>query len=578
MTCYIYSPFNYQLPLLNAVSPDHIPSGTLVRFHGMIQDQFDPEFYLKTFSIINRETGEKDNCCGMYTDSIDLKPGFEVDYDSSDNITDDRQTLYVVPIPGETPWVKHLTKQDHGEGQYGILSEGMSVETNRSKRSLDEVEEENDDEMEVERNDIAVRCNKRKKDEQSNQSQKDIPISLNHPLPGETRSPCMVKVYCDSQLFPVNGVFEFIGILSSDPSLVNFEPGVPEQNILDPFVSETSAERHVHCPPPSLIPRLHCILATPLSHSNPTLPITLAPPITKQDLIDAGCDVKTCRENLLDLLTTVLMGDHFAAEYMLLHLLSSVYGRTDVMTLGKFSLNLSNCPVFDHTPFPSLVNELIEQLVTKSYLLSLSLTNLNTSQFLPQKDYNANRLKTGLLQLSSGTHLIVNEMAMGPGQLGERGVANLTALGGVVQWQKVKYDFKYHTQEFECNLPVLILSEGKSIVNVDCHVPLQHSSSSAFINPFSLVAEYSQEAILHMRQYLTLCTMLQYSLDKDIEKKLQEDFVQMRRSDPQMNGDTFHHLLSLSRLLTLSHGEQKLSLEYWNRAKKLHYLRITRLK
>ena len=41
------------------------------------------------------------------------------------------------------------------------------------------------------------------------------------------------------------------------------------------------------------------------------------------------------------------------------------YGRTDVMTLGKFSLNLSNCPVFDHTPFPSLVNELIEQLVTK---------------------------------------------------------------------------------------------------------------------------------------------------------------------------------------------------------------------
>ena len=43
-----------------------------------------------------------------------------------------------------------------------------------------------------------------------------------------------------------------------------------------------------------------------------------------EDLIDAGCDVKTCRENLLDLLTTLLMGDHFAAEYTLLHLLSSV--------------------------------------------------------------------------------------------------------------------------------------------------------------------------------------------------------------------------------------------------------------
>ena len=101
-----------------------------------------------------------------------------------------------------------------------------------------------------------------------------------------------IQVYCDSQLFPVNGLFEFIGILSSDPSLVNFEPGVPEQNMLDPFASETSAERQVHCPPPSLIPRLHCILATPLSHNNPTLPITLAPPITKQgtyNYIEKSC-------------------------------------------------------------------------------------------------------------------------------------------------------------------------------------------------------------------------------------------------------------------------------------------------
>ncbi len=80
---------------------------------------------------------------------------------------------------------------------------------------------------------------------------------------------------------------------------------------------------------------------------------------------------------------------------------------------------------------------------------------------------------------------------MEPGQLGEGGVRNLTALGNVVQWQKVHYDFQYHTAEFDCNLvgnsvpigvtheanmlrilyvllfqPVMILSEGKSIINV----------------------------------------------------------------------------------------------------------------
>lgn len=48
--------------------------------------------------------------------------------------------------------------------------------------------------------------------------------------------------------------------------------------------------------------------------------------------------------------------------------------------------------------------------------------------------------------------MVIDELAMTPGQLNEKGVANLTALGGVVQWQKVKYDFKFHSQDFNCDL------------------------------------------------------------------------------------------------------------------------------
>ena len=48
------------------------------------------------------------------------------------------------------------------------------------------------------------------------------------------------------------------------------------------------------------------------------------------------------------------------------------------------------------------------------------------------------------------------------------GVKNITALGNVVQWQKVDYDFQFHKQEFKCDIPVLILSEGRSLVQVDC--------------------------------------------------------------------------------------------------------------
>ena len=46
------------------------------------------------------------------------------------------------------------------------------------------------------------------------------------------------------------------------------------------------------------------------------------------------------------------------------------------------------------------------------------------------------------------------------------GVKNVTALGNVIQWQKVTYDFNYHTQDFTTDLSVLILSEGESFLPV----------------------------------------------------------------------------------------------------------------
>ena len=46
------------------------------------------------------------------------------------------------------------------------------------------------------------------------------------------------------------------------------------------------------------------------------------------------------------------------------------------------------------------------------------------------------------------------------------GARNITALGNVVRWQKLEYDFSFHKQDFNTNLPVLILSEGRSMIQV----------------------------------------------------------------------------------------------------------------
>lgn len=46
------------------------------------------------------------------------------------------------------------------------------------------------------------------------------------------------------------------------------------------------------------------------------------------------------------------------------------------------------------------------------------------------------------------------------------GVQNITALGNLISWQKVDYDFNYHQMEFPCNINVLIASEGRSLLPV----------------------------------------------------------------------------------------------------------------
>lgn len=46
------------------------------------------------------------------------------------------------------------------------------------------------------------------------------------------------------------------------------------------------------------------------------------------------------------------------------------------------------------------------------------------------------------------------------------GVQNITALGNLITWQKVDYDFNYHRMEFPCNINVLITSEGRSLLPV----------------------------------------------------------------------------------------------------------------
>jgi len=159
------------------------------------------------------------------------------------------------------------------------------------------------------------------------------------------------------------------------------------------------------------------------------------------------------------------------------------------------------------------------------------------------------------------------------------GVRNVTAIGNISSWQKIEYDFNYHQVEFHTDIPVLILSERRSIVATDVNLPLRLNMSSA--SPFAELIqklETNAELLIRMRSYLTVARLLPFKLDDAMQEAVQQDFIQSRASGQSnpMSTEDFHLLLVLSRLLALTYGKTELDVSLWQRAKAMEAERKSR--
>lgn len=397
--------------------------------------------------------------------------------------------------------------------------------------------------------------------------------SLNHPLPDEQGSPCIVHVYDKYEDLKLNDMVEFIGVVSIQPNFASF----PDQKTEDPNHMALSAdnfmteeEQAAHYPPTSLVPRVHCVMFQPLTHSNPCISADMNEKKAESML----ADVVTTRDDLVAVLKSLLSGDDLAAEYLLLHLVSSVYTRCGIMAVGKFTLNLCGCPSDLQHAFTRHIADTLKVFLPKCAYLPMNLDYLNSLSFVPKKDYTANRLTAGLLQLSDSTQLILDETAMEAGKLNPGGVQSVTALGTLISWQKLEYDFNFYKTDFLSNVQVLVLSEGKSMLPCDCQVKLQLSSATTV----DVVSCLSPQVIDKIRRYLGMVRFCAYSVPQDMQKTLQDDFVQTRQANPSsMTADDFHMHLLVARLMSVSNGCSSLTQELWNKVKHMENMRKARL-
>lgn len=165
------------------------------------------------------------------------------------------------------------------------------------------------------------------------------------------------------------------------------------------------------------------------------------------------------------------------------------------------------------------------------------------------------------------------------GQLVAEGVRNMTALGNLASWQKIEYDFNFHQVEFETDIPVLILSERRSMVATDVHLPVRPVSNGCNFSDLVTRLEANMELLTRMRVYLTTIRLLPFTLGEAIQEAVQNDFIQSRSSGQTnpMSTEDFHLLLVLSRLLALSYGKTDLTESQWQKAKAMEMERKARI-
>lgn len=144
-------------------------------------------------------------------------------------------------------------------------------------------------------------------------------------------------------------------------------------------------------------------------------------------------------------------------------LLHHRYHRINASVFGKLSVNLQKCPASSSDSLiPFLYHEL-QNLIPNSHFISLSRENLSKSKFVPKKNFDSNKLVSGILQLSPGTHLFIDETAMTQGVMDSQALSNLQQLASAIHHQTVKYDFTYNQVDIPTDLPSIIVSEGKSM-------------------------------------------------------------------------------------------------------------------
>lgn len=251
-----------------------------------------------------------------------------------------------------------------------------------------------------------------------------------------------------------------------------------------------------------------------------------------------------------------------------MHLVSRSFASHGDQLLGAWSLNLACWPEgLSVKNFADTISEFVPRAVH----LDVTAEGLNTGKWRPVKDFTANRLIAGQLQLAAGTLLMLDETKMAEGQLVHEGVKNVNAIRALVSDHQLTCDFTYDVKiPFE--VQTMNLSRRKSIISdIDVLVPLRPGTAG--------VASMPAEALDAVRLVIALVTRNPRCarIPEAVTQKFSEDYAGAREKwgiQPQL----CNAWMSLARAYCLTSGDDELTMERWAKVFELEHERLRRCK
>ena len=120
---------------LNTTTNHSLSDGQLVKFRCMVQDMFDPEYYMAEYKVKSLKDGSVKTKSGQFRDTVQCGPGEEIVEEGPESMSlRERVSLYCVSPPGEAAWVTDLHQRQE---QAGSNAGPSGTQTNIMRRSLD---------------------------------------------------------------------------------------------------------------------------------------------------------------------------------------------------------------------------------------------------------------------------------------------------------------------------------------------------------------------------------------------------------------------------------------------------------